>query len=148
MQQDALLTVAHSGLNHFTPGALAFHCDMFMDITFITNIVALQHLCQQQVDCCLLQENAKCISHDFMVNNQVMKKSVLSLSNKLKPSFTGPFFIQLVHTNGTCTIHLSPNMTEHINIWRLRRVNQPIFLYIILHSLVSLVFSFKPAIIF
>ena len=70
--------VAHSGLNHFTPGALAFCCDIFMDLPFITDIVALQHLCQQQVDCCLLWENSKHIFHDFEVNDQVMKKSVLS----------------------------------------------------------------------
>ena len=87
-----------------------------MDLPFITDIVTLQHLCQQQVDCCLQWQNSKHISHDFEVNNQVLKKSFLSLSDKLKPSFTGPFSIQQVHTNDTCTIRLSPNMTEHINI--------------------------------
>ena len=120
MAMRATRCVAHRGLNHFTSGALALHCDMSMDIPFITNIVALQHLCQQQVNHDLLQENSKCISHDFIVNDQVMKKSVLSLSNKLKPSFSGPFSIQQVYTNGTCTIHLSPNMTECINIQRLK----------------------------
>ena len=89
---------------------------MFMHLPFITNIVMLQQLCQQQVDHCLLRENSKHISHDFKVNDQVMKKSMLSLSDKLKPSFTGLFAIQQVHTNGTCTVHLSPNMTECINV--------------------------------
>ena len=50
----------------------------------------------------------------------MLKKSVLSLSDKLNPSFTGPHEIIQVHTNGTVTIRLTDNVTECINIRRIK----------------------------
>ena len=80
----------------------------------------LQTTRQQLVDTRLLRENATRISHDYQVSDQVLKKSVLSLSDKLKPSFTGPHEIIQVHTNGTVTIRLTDNVTERINIRRIK----------------------------
>ena len=89
---------------------------MLFDLPFLTNIIALQNTWQHLVDMCLLCENTARISHDYQVTDQVLKKSVLSLSNKMKPWFTGPHEITQVHTNGTVTICLSDNVTECINI--------------------------------
>ena len=89
---------------------------MFFDLPFLTDIVALQETHQNLVDTRLFHENAICISHDYKVNDQILNKSVLSLSDKLKPSLMGPHPILQVHTNGTATIHLANNVTEHINI--------------------------------
>ena len=44
----------------------------------------------------------------------------LGFSDKLKPTVTGPFPIEQVHTNGTVTLRLSPNQLERINIRRIR----------------------------
>ena len=102
--------------SNITPGSFAFHHDMFFDLPFLTNIIALQNTWQHLVNMCLLRENAAHISHDYQVTDQVLKKSVLSLSDKMKPSFTGPHEITQVHMNGTVTIHLSDNVTKCINI--------------------------------
>ena len=39
---------------------------------------------------------------------------------KLHPRFEGPYAIVEVHTNGTVTIQRKPNVTERINIRRLK----------------------------
>ena len=107
---------SHQALHHLTPGSFAFCCDMFFDLPFLTNVIALQNTWQHLVDMRLLQENATRISHDYQMSDQVLKKPVLSLSDKLKPLFTGPHEITQVHTNGTITIRLLDNVTECINI--------------------------------
>ena len=114
MAIHATCCASHQAFHHLMPGSFAFCHDMFFDLPFLTHIVALQETCQNLVDTHLFHENASCISHDYKVN--VLKKSVLSLSDKLKPSFTGPYLILQVHTNGTITIRLANNVTEHIII--------------------------------
>ena len=93
---------------------------MFFDLPFLTNIIALQNTQQHLVDTCLLRENTARISHEYQVADQVLKKSVLSLSDKMKPSFTRPHKITQVQTNSTITIRLSDNGTECINIRRIK----------------------------
>ena len=93
---------------------------MFFDLSLLTDILALQKTRQHMVDMCLLRESAARISHDYQVSDQVLKKSVLLLSDKLKPSFTGPHKITQVQTNGTITIRLSDTVTECINIQRIK----------------------------
>ena len=107
---------SHQALHHLPPCSFAFQCDMFFDLPFLTYILALQNTRQHLVDTRILRENAACISHDYQVSNKVLKKSVLSLSNKLKPLFTGPQEITQVHTNGTVTIRLLDNVTECMKI--------------------------------
>ena len=99
---------AHQSLRNHSPGAIAFRRDMLLDIPFLADILTLQSHRQTLVDQHLLQNNASCISHDYVVGEQVLKKNVLLLSDKLQPSFIGPFLITQVHTNGTCTMHHSP----------------------------------------
>ena len=93
---------------------------MIIDIPYVADILTISHSRQALIDSCLLKENAKRISHDYRIGESVMKKSILSLCDKLLPSFTGPYIIEQVHTNGTCTIRLTPNQTKHINIRRLK----------------------------
>ena len=116
---------AHQGLKNIAPGSLAFRRDMFLELPLLADIVTLQHAQQALVDRRLLLENSKRISHDFRVGEQVLKKALLSLCDKLKPAFTGPFEIITVHTNGTCTIRILPNVTERINIRRLKPYQSP-----------------------
>ena len=120
MVMHATRCASHQALHHLTPGSFAFWRDMFFDLPFLTDILALQNTRQHLVDTHLLHKNAARISHDYQVSNQVLKKSILSLSNQLKPLFTGPHEITQVHTNGTITIRLSDNVTECINIRRIK----------------------------
>ena len=112
-------TVNHS-LNNLSPGAIIFRRAMFLDIPFISDIITLTCARQTLIDNRLLKENACRISHDYKINDHVLKKSILSFSDKMQPSFTGLYQIEQVHTNGTRTIRLSPNQTECINIRRLK----------------------------
>ena len=111
---------SHQALQHLTPGSFAFRWDMFFDLPLLTDIMALQNTRQQLVDARLFKENSSRINHDYKTGDQILKKSVLSLSDKLKPTFTGPYPILQVHTNGTVTIRLRDNLTERINIRRIK----------------------------
>ena len=111
---------ANGTLGNISSGAMAFHRDMFLDIPLIADILTLQKNRQALIDNRLLKANASRISHDYQVGEAVLKKSVLGFSDKLEPSFTGPYKIERVHTNGTVTIRLSPLHTERINIRRIK----------------------------
>ena len=68
----------------------------------------------------VLQANASQFSHDWNVNDQALKCELLLLSNKMKPEWTGPYVVDHVDANGTCTIHLTLNVMEWLNIHRLK----------------------------
>ena len=76
---------SHQASQHLTPGSFAFCRDMFFDLPLLTDIMALQNTHQQLVDSRLLKENSSWIKHDYKIRDQVLKKTVLSLSDKLKP---------------------------------------------------------------
>ena len=54
----ATMCASHQALHHLTPGSFAFHHDMFFDLPFLTDILALQNTRQHLVDMRLLRENA------------------------------------------------------------------------------------------
>ena len=91
-----------------------------MDIPLIADILAIQDARQALIDKRLLRANAGRIRHDYAVGDLVWKRNHLEMSNKLKPTVSGPFPIERVHTNGTVTIRISPVTVEHINICRVR----------------------------
>ena len=93
---------------------------MFLDIPLISDVLTLQEAHQEQVDQHVLWANASRFSHDWNVNDQALKCEPLLLSNKMKPEWTGPYIVEHVHANGTCTIHLTPNVTEWLNICQLK----------------------------
>ena len=112
-------------IGNLSAGALAFHRDMFMDIPLIADILTLQKHRQGLVDKRLLKANASRVSHDFRVGEQVLKKKFLNLSDKLAPAFEGPYEITRVHTNGTVTLRIRPNVVERINIRRVKPFIRP-----------------------
>ncbi len=69
--------------------------------------MTLQQYFQKFVEKCLLYTNAHHICHDYEVGDCILKKAVLSLSNKLRRSFYGSFPITTIHTNGKVTIFLA-----------------------------------------
>ena len=124
--EECLATVVHAtrcatqgSLGNLSSGALAFHRDMFLDIPIIADILTLQQHRQGLVDKRLLKANAGRISHDYAVGDTVYKKNHIGLSDKLKPTLSGPHSITQVHTNGTVTIQISPGVFERINFRRI-----------------------------
>jgi hypothetical protein len=110
-------TAIHSTLK-ITPGSLAFHRDMLLDIPLIADLHLLQQKRQALVDERVFQANRVRISHDYQPQDEVL---ILAYKpDKLAPRATGPFVIERVHANGTVTIRRSPHVTERINIRRLR----------------------------
>ncbi|NND94264.1 MAG: DDE-type integrase/transposase/recombinase, partial [Flavobacteriales bacterium] len=123
---EVLATAMHAyncsvqGTNgYLSPGALAFKRDMYMDIPLIADILAIQRNRQNLIDKRLLRANAKRVKYEYTVDDMVYKKNYIGLSDKLKKTATGPHKITRVHTNGTVTIQLSPNVFERINIRRI-----------------------------
>jgi hypothetical protein len=103
----------HSGIQT-TPGALAFHCDMVMNIPMMSDLTLVQQNRQQLIDQHLIKSNRKRFSYDYQMNQQVLKLECKP--NKLAPCTTGPYRIASVHTNGTATIQLTPYMRQQISI--------------------------------
>ncbi|CAB9531878.1 hypothetical protein (Partial), partial [Seminavis robusta] len=81
-------------------------------------ILAVQRHRQSLVDKHLLRANAKRISYDYAVDDLVYKRAYLGLSDKLKPTASGPYRVSRVHTNGNITIQLSAHQFERLNIRR------------------------------
>ena len=93
---------------------------MFLDIPLISDVLTLQEAHQEQVDQHVLRANASCYSYDWQINNQALNREPLSLSDKMKPEWSGPYPVEHVHVNGTCTIWLAPNVTKRLNICQLK----------------------------
>jgi hypothetical protein len=103
----------HSGLKT-TPGALAFHHDMVMNIPLMSDLMLIQRIRQQLIDHQLIESNRKQFSYDYQPNQEVLKLEYKP--DKLAPCVTGPYQITSVHTNGTITIQLTAHTRQRISI--------------------------------
>lgn len=124
LMDSALATAVHAtrcvvhGSTGFSPGALSFHRDMFLNIPLVADLLLLQQRRQNIIDENLRRANNKRISFDYQVGQQALLR--LKSKSKLGDRTEGPFTIETVHANGTLTVRRRPNMTERINIRRLR----------------------------
>ena len=106
-------TAIHSTLK-ISPGALAFHRDMLLNIPLIADFQLLRDKRQALIDQQLIRANHIRVSHDYQPHEQVL---VLAYqTHKLEPRAMRPFIIERVHLNGTVTIRRSPYVTKHKNI--------------------------------
>ena len=85
LSKDALATAmhvtrcaSHQALHNMTPGSLAYQRDMMFGIPFLTDFIALQHSCQAVIDQHVQKANSHHLHHEFQINDQILKKSVLS----------------------------------------------------------------------
>ena len=85
---------------------------MILDNPLISDVLTLQEAHQEQVDQHVLQANASHFSYHWKINDQALKKEPLSLWDKMKPEWSGPYQVECIHANGTCMIWLVPNITE------------------------------------
>ena len=93
---------------------------MFLDIPLLADIFTLHKARQHQIDERLLRENSRRSHHDYQVGKKVYIKRPRKPGDKARPMALGPFPIVRVHTNNNVTVQRSANVTERINIRRLR----------------------------
>ena len=126
---QALATAAHavranvSQVTGYSPGALAFHRDMLLDVPIIVDLLAIRERRQLSVDENLRRVNARRSSYDYQPGQQVLKKR--HEWTKLGERWDGPFPIKRVHVNGNLTIELRQGVTERINIRRVKPYHTP-----------------------
>ena len=112
--------ISHGSLNNVSPGAVAFHRDMYLDLPFVADLLTLQQMRQGQIDKQLLQANAQRLARDWRVGEQVLVRNALKAGSKLVPTFRGPYPILTVHTNGNVTIQHPNGIQERVNIRKLK----------------------------
>lgn len=122
--EAALATAMHAtrtnvsrSLHNSSPGSLVYHRDMFLNLPFEADLLALHQLRQQKINTNLLKQNKKRWNFDYEVGQQVLVKS--KDGRKLDPPFSGPYPIVQVYSNGTVAIQRAPNVRERINIRRI-----------------------------
>ena len=129
MVDNALATASHavrtniSQVTGYSPGALAFHRDMLLDVPLIADLMAIRDKRQLSVDVNLRRVNAKRSSYDYQQGQTVLKKR--HEWTKLGERWDGPYPIQRVHVNGNVTIQLCEGVTERINIRRVKPYHLP-----------------------
>ena len=114
--QHTMRTAASRSLDYQTPGALACHRDMFLNVPFMTDLAALRQRRQLIINDNLLKQNARRRHHDYRVHDQVLVKE--TDPSKLGPRTHGPYPIVRVHANGNVTIRRTPYVQERLNIRR------------------------------
>ena len=117
----ALRSTIHSTMKT-TPGALIFHRDMLLNIPFIADLRQIQEHRQHIVHENLRRQNMRRYDYDYCINDMVLRR--LKNPAHLQPRFDGPFQVIQVHSNGTLTILLRPNVVQRINIRQLQPVRQ------------------------
>ena len=115
----ALHCTPNTSLGNYSPSALVFQCDMFLNLPLITDIITLTRNHQAQINCHLLRINARRLHHEYAVGQLVYKLNFGC--DKLDPVRHGPFPILCVHTNNTVTIKIGP-IHERISIRHLTPV--------------------------
>lgn len=124
----ALATAGHavrtniSQVTGYSPGALAYHRDMLMDVPLVADLMAIRDRRQLSVDENLRRVNARRSSYDYQPGQLVLKKR--HEWTKLGERWDGPYEIKRVHVNGNITIQLSESVTERINIRRVKPYHQ------------------------
>ena len=97
-----------------SPGALAFHRDMILDIPLLADLHALHQRRQVIIDKRLRRANYKRRTYDYQIGQEVL--ILTDQSDKLQNKGHGPCIITQVHANGTVTIQRTQHVRERINI--------------------------------
>ena len=120
--QLALRSVVSTPLQA-TPGSIVFGRDMLLNVPVVADWQLLHNRRSQLVNTALMRMNAKRRSYYYIVNQQVLKD--VHKPPKLGVKRTGPYRVAQVHTNGTLTIELAPNVTERLSIRQLSPYRLP-----------------------
>ena len=109
---------AHSQLNYQSTGGVVFNRDVLLDIPFHADLQMLQHHQQKLVDERSLRQNAKRKHFDFQPGQSAMAST--NCNGELQPVWEGPHNIEMVHTDGAVTVGCSPEMTDRVNIRKIK----------------------------
>ena len=90
-----------------------------MNVPLIADLRSIQDCRQLIVDKNARKANLKRLDHDYKVGKKVLVKSGLC-NAKLDYKYKGPFTILQVHANGNVTLLRKPNVSERVNIRRLK----------------------------
>ena len=101
-----------------SPGALAFHRDMIMNIPLQADLRAIRARRQLRVDDDLRCANARRNDFDYQPGQQVLVKQ--HKFTKLREHWDGPFQVLRLHVNGNLTLQVAPGITRRLNIRRLK----------------------------
>lgn len=113
----ALRTAINVSINT-SPGALTFHRDMLLDIPLHADLHRIQQHRQQLVIRNAYRQNLHRREYTYHINDLIL---ILEHNpSKMEARYHGPYPIQQVHNNGTVTILRQPNITERINIRRIK----------------------------
>ena len=107
----------------YTPGALAFHRDMLLNIPLVVDLLDVRAKRQLRVDRDLMRANARRSAFDYKQGDHVLKQR--HDRTKLGERWDGPYPIKRVHVNGNVTIALKPGVFERINIRRVKPYLRP-----------------------
>jgi transposase InsO family protein len=120
---NALATAMHTtrstasrSIGYQSPGAIAFHRDMFLNVPFLADLQAICERRQLLIDENLRRQNARRRHYDYRIGEQVYVKAINP--SKLAPRSHGPYPITRVHANGTITIQRTPHVQERVNLRR------------------------------
>lgn len=113
----ALRATIHTTLQT-TPGILAFHRDMLLNIPLNADLIYIQQNRQHLVNRNAERQNIRRHQYVYHINDQILIATYKP--TKMQPRFHGPYQILQVHNNGTVTIQRQPNVSQRINIRRIR----------------------------
>ena len=97
---------------------MAFHRDMILNIPLIVDFELLRQRRQLLIDKNLVRANAKRVNYDYQPGQKALK--LVYKPKKLDPQAEGPYNITKIHTNGTVELQLTDDLTERINIRRIK----------------------------
>ena len=112
----ALRTAVSRSLGNHSPGEIAFHRHMLLNLPLLADLQTLHEKRTEIVRKNLEVANRRRIRYDYQPGERIAVKQDHS---KLGIRTSGPYRITQVHTNGTVTIERRPGVTERINIRRI-----------------------------
>ena len=101
-----------------SPGAIAFHRDMILNIPLLVDFELIRQRRQALIDRNLLRANAKRIDHDYQPGQLALMKT--HANKKMDTPYKGPYPIESTHTNGTVVLRTAPLITERLNIRQIK----------------------------
>ena len=115
--QRALRAAIHKSLN-VAPGAVVFNRDMLLNVPLLIDLDKLNERRYEIAERNNLIENKRRTYHNYTAGDEIMVAAYQP--TKMGARWLGPFTIIQVHVNGTVTFQRKPNVTERINIRRIK----------------------------
>ena len=119
--QRAIRTAVHKSLG-VSPGSMVFHRDMLLNIPTIVDLQQIADKRRAIADRNNLKENRRRRYKNYNIGDEVL--ILVHKPTKMGARAIGPYTITQVHVNGTVTIQRRANVTERINIRRIKPYNR------------------------